>query len=149
MSWARLYPPAVTGVFVGVLAVATALGIESWPFSSYPMYSVPSSIEDVESTRFAFELEGGERVLWKPDFPYVARDLETLLERRRGRPELQSTLRTAAAAVLADLRAEGSFDDPSRIRRVVVVHRRVGRDTTGRFVPEDRTLAAFTVETLE
>lgn len=149
MTRARLYPPVFVAFFVGMLVVATGLGIESWPFSSYPMYSVPKSIDDVESVRIAFELDGGERVFWMPDFHYLARDLEKLVESSRGRPGFDATLQTAARLVLADLHASGDLEPPDRIQQVVVVHRRVRRDAAaGRFVADDRTLAAFPVDAL-
>lgn len=147
MTWARFYPLVVSTLFVGMLGVTTALGIESWPFSSYPMYSVPKRISDVETTRFAFERDTGEVVLWSPDFPYIARDLESLIAANGSQPGFEATLEAAARAVLADLRHERPTEDLSWIRRVVVLRRTVRRaEGTGRFVAEDRAVASFPVE---
>ena len=146
---APLYAPVASALFVGMLGVTTAFGIESWPFSSYPMYSVPRRISQVETSRFAFELDTGEVVLWKPDFPYIAKDLGEVIERSRGHPGFEATLEVAARAVLADLPHDRPIEDLSRIRRVLVLRRTVRRaEGTGRFVVEDRPLASFPVEAL-
>ena len=149
LTWARFYPPTASALFVAMLGVAGAFGIESWPFSSYPMYSVPKRISQVEALRFAFELDTGEVVLWKPDFPYIAKDLAGAVERSRGQPGFEATLEAAARAVLADLRHDHPIEDLSRIRRVLVLRRTVRRaEDAGRFVVEDRPLASFPVEAL-
>lgn len=146
---ARVYPVAVSALFAGMLGLATALGIESWPFSSYPMYSVPNDISQVEIPRFAFELDSGEVVLWDPDFPYIAKDLEGVVERSSGQPDFEATLEIAARAVLADLAHEQSTEYLSRIRNVLVLRRTLRRaEDTSRLVAEDQRLASFPVETV-
>lgn len=149
VSWpSRLRQPLAAGLFVSVLGGSIALGIESWPFSSYPMYSVPKTIEQVEFARFAFELDGGERVLWSPRFKYIAKDLNGMIERDRERPDFEARLRAAARLVLADLAHEGRIEEPSRIRRVLVLSRRIRPAAGGAFEADDRVVAAFGVETL-
>lgn len=146
---ARVYPEAASALFVGMLGVATAFGIESWPFSSYPMYSMPKQISQVEVSRFAFEFDSGEVVLWKPDFPYIAKDLEGVVERSHGQPGFEATLKIASRAVLADLAREHPTEYLSRIRTVFVLRRTVRRaEDTGRFAAEDWPLASFPVEVL-
>jgi len=146
---ARIYQAAVSAAFVGMLAVVAAFGIESWPFSSYPMYSVPMRLSQVVVWRFAFELDDGEVALWKPDFPYIARDLEGVVERSRGRPDGAATLEIAARAVLADLARERPPESLSRIRKVLVLRRTVRwAGNERRLVPENRILASFPVEAL-
>lgn len=146
---ARVYPVAISALFVGMLGLATALGIESWPFSSYPMYSVPNEISQVEISRFAFELDSGDVVLWDPDFPYIAKDLEGVVERSQGQPDFEATLQIAARAVLADLAHEHPTEYLSRIREVLVLRRTVlWIEDDNRWVVDDRPLISFPVETL-
>jgi hypothetical protein len=146
---ARFYPQAVSVLLVGGLGLVTALGIESWPLSSYPMYSVPEEISRVEVWRFAFELEGGEVVPWKPDFPYIARDLDSLLQRLRGRPGFERTLEIAARAVLADLAHQRGPEDRPRIRRVRILRRWIRPGASaGRFAVEEAVEASFAAEAL-
>jgi hypothetical protein len=146
---ARLQPPTAVLVYLGVLWGSMAFRIEAWPLSSYPMYSMPKDVSQVRFSRFAFELDTGEVRLWKPHFPYVAKDLDALIERSRGEPGFDPLLRRAALAVLRDVRHEPPVEDLARIRKVVVLERTVRpvRDD-GRWVVEDRPFASFDVEDL-
>jgi len=151
MAWlARLHPLLAIGLVVGLLCGSIAFRIESWPFSAYPMYSVPKAIAQVEFSRFAFELGAGNVVLWKPRFEYIAKDLNGMIERDRGRPGFQAKLESAARLVLADLAHDRQIEDPSRIQRVLVLSRRVRPSHQGEsgWTVEDRVIAAYDVEEL-
>lgn len=149
-TFTRIYPMAISALFVGMVGLATALGIESWPFSSYPMYSVPNQISQVEIPRFAFEMDNGDVVLWDPDFPYIAKDLAGVVERSQRQPDFEATLEIATRAVLADLAHEHPTEHLSRIRKVLVLRRTVRwAEDESRWVAEDRTLASFSVERLQ
>jgi hypothetical protein len=145
----RLHAPTAVLAFLGVLWGAMAFRIEAWPLSSYPMYSMPKDVSQVRFSRFGFELDTGEVLLWKPHFPYVAKDLNALIERSRGEPGFDGRLQRAALAVLRDVRHDPPLDDLSRIRKVVVVDRTVRPVPEGvGWAVEDRLFASFDVEDL-
>lgn len=141
---ARWYGPAATGLFVAVLWGTMALRIESWPFSAYPMYSVPRDVSRLAVTRFAFELEDGEVVAWKPHFAYLAKDLDERVVRGRREGELDAVLGRAARAVRADFRSERGEGAASRVRRVIALEKTTRPEAGGSgWVVEERRLASF------
>ena len=127
---------------VCLICLPMALGIESWPFSSYPMYSHPRSMEEARVARFVFRLESGERVYWKPRFSYIGSRLGDLLLNlhRTDQRKFQQVARDSVEQILLDLSQE---EETPQISSVHLMLRRV-EERNGRL--RVRETSIFSVE---
>jgi len=118
-------------VVLGVLTWVTLRGVEAWPFSAYPMFSVRTTIHKVRVVRIALETETGERVWWRSAFYRYPEAIGLSLKKLYTSATSSTALSTLAqqqkvyAEVIRLLRQEEG--NRHRYRALLVIRRTVGQ----------------------